>query len=199
MNTTFDEKKFLGITRFMSVLSKILAILLIIAMGGLVIGLVVISFLPSDVLTVDLGFIDGLTFSFMNIEFRMAVDLFDGDYAIKTALILSLIAALVSIAFVYYIIRLLHLILVNVSNKKPFSESNVKYLFNMSYTFIIMSVTVPIFIYIAGRQVVNMLDIDASISYGISSGPLFIGILIWILASIFQYGKYLQDEVDQTV
>jgi len=199
MTKEFNEKRFLAVTRVMSILTKIVMILL-----GVVFVLLTIIFLASffvtkETLTFDLGLITHLNYSFLNVNLRMPVDLFEGEYMIKGVLQVIILSVLVAIGFITYFLILLQGVLQDVAKKLPFSEENVKKLYHMSYTFMWMAVIVPIFVFISGKQVIDVFKLQATVSYSIQTNTLFIGVLIWILASIFNYGKYLQDEVDQTV
>jgi predicted metal-binding membrane protein len=62
------------------------------------------------------------------------------------------------------------------------------------------SVIVPILQWRIAATVIQMLYINnMNATYSVDGNLLFTGILILILAGVFQYGNYLQEEVDSTL
>jgi hypothetical protein len=59
---------------------------------------------------------------------------------------------------------------------------------------------VPILQWRIAATVIQMLQINnMNATYSVDGNLLFTGILILILAGVFQYGNYLQEEVDSTL
>ena len=195
MSTTFNEKRFLSISRFMTVLSKIFMIFTGVLTALLFLLFIVSMLVSPDRFTVDVNFVDTVTVSLLNIDVKIPLELVAGEVMIKPIVTRAFLAASVALGFSTAILYYLHQVLKDVSTKKPFSDANVKNLYKVSYTFMAMSVIVPIFVMIAGNALVNTLALNADVSYNLKFGTLFVGVLLWILASIFNYGKYLQDEV----
>jgi len=199
MTKPFDEKKFLNITRFMKNISKIIMILMSVVFGIIVIMFGVTVFVPTDTLTVDLSRMDEINIVLFNTNIVYPTSIFEGMFMVKNVLLALLGFTLVAVGFFYLILRLIYQVLSDVYEKVPFSQQNVKRLYYLSYTLMAMAIVLPLFMLLVSWQTIHALELDATANYSIEANTLFTGILVWILASIFNYGKYLQDEVDQTV
>lgn len=91
-------------------------------------------------------------------------------------------------------------ILKTVIGDNPFEKGNSKNLTVIALVLMAGSILVPIF---EGRIATAIIDTfkisNINISYSLDGNLLFTGILILILAGVFQYGNYLQEEVDSTL
>ena len=91
-------------------------------------------------------------------------------------------------------------ILTTVTGDNPFEKGNSKNLTVISLVLIAGSFIVP---FMEGRiatEIIQTLKIESiHVSYSMDGNLLFTGILILILAGVFQYGNYLQEEVDSTL
>jgi hypothetical protein len=66
--------------------------------------------------------------------------------------------------------------------------------------FLIASVVLSILNSVFFTVVMNQLEIaEMNVNYTINTTYLFMGILIFILAYVFDYGSYLQEEYDHTI
>lgn len=94
----------------------------------------------------------------------------------------------------------LRLILKTVANDRPFEKNNAKRLFIISIVLIIVSVVWKIIEGIYALTIVNILKIESiDVNFSIDGAMLLTGVLILILAGVFRYGSYLQDEYDTTL
>jgi hypothetical protein len=91
-------------------------------------------------------------------------------------------------------------ILKTVVGDNPFEKGNSKNLVVISLALIVGSFIVPILEGRIAAAIIQTLKIsNINISYSMDGTLLFTGILILILAGVFQYGNYLQEEVDSTL
>lgn len=106
------------------------------------------------------------------------------------------------ITIVFYIINIKHikLILKSIIDDNPFGKGNERSLFIMSISFIIASVLLQITGNIAASKVFSLLGINSgSISLLPDFLMLFTGLFLMILSGVFKYGRYLQEEYNDTV
>ena len=88
-------------------------------------------------------------------------------------------------------------ILKSVEVDNPFEKGNSKNLTVIAIALMAGSILVPIFEGRIGNVIIETLKIsNMHISYSLDGNLLFTGILILILAGVFKYGNYLQEEVD---
>jgi hypothetical protein len=91
-------------------------------------------------------------------------------------------------------------ILKTVVEDKPFEKGNSKNLTIISLVLIAASFILPIFEGRVFSAAIKTLQVgNISIGYSMNWTLLLTGILILILAGVFQYGNYLQEEVDSTL
>ena len=91
-------------------------------------------------------------------------------------------------------------ILKTVVEDNPFKKSNSNNLIAIASVFMAGSFIVPIFEGRIASTIIQALQIgNIDIGYSINGTLLATGILILILAGVFQYGNYLQEEVDSTL
>jgi len=91
-------------------------------------------------------------------------------------------------------------ILKNVVADNPFEKGNSKNLTIIAITLLVGSLLVPIFEGRIAMAVIDVLKIsNFNTNFMIDWNLLMSGILILILAGVFQYGNYLQEEVDSTL
>lgn len=91
-------------------------------------------------------------------------------------------------------------ILRTVINDKPFDKKNSKRLSIIAIVLVIGSIVVNIARIRMAMVVVDIMKIpNISINYNIDMSMLLYGFLILILAGIFKYGCYLQEEYDATL
>ena len=91
-------------------------------------------------------------------------------------------------------------ILKNVVADNPFEKGNSKNLTVIAITLLAGSLLMPIFEGRIAMAVIDVLKINNfNTNFMIDWNLLMSGILILILAGVFQYGNYLQEEVDSTL
>lgn len=95
----------------------------------------------------------------------------------------------------------LALILKTIENGIPFSSKNSKSLYIIGRILLSGAFLLPLGEYIAGMMIINIIkQPEIAVHYSfINFTMLLAGILVLILASIFKYGNYLQQEYDATL
>lgn len=87
-----------------------------------------------------------------------------------------------------------------VEKGRPFSPDCAKNLTAMGVIVIVSSVAAQIGKYVVLYTIMEITGLsDVSVNYFPDSNMILIGILLFILAGIFKYGSYLQDEYDATL
>lgn len=200
MKKTFTQNQKSKILTFTSIVVKIMKIGFYILTGALTISFLVVLFIPGDVLQFDLANLQNTSVQVFNLNVHLDETIMDGVIAIKGLLLLGLVLADVYVIFFSYIFRKLQLIFKDVLREQPFSSDNIKHLYNMGYAFIISAFILPIFSALFSSYLINLAGLDnISSNYSIDINSLFMGLLILVLATIFDYGHHLQNEYDMTV
>lgn len=123
-----------------------------------------------------------------------------GPSDIKTLMIrIMFMASAVSIVFAP-IFRQIQLILCSVKDNKPFDINNAKRLTIVGTVLIIGSLVVRAAQYFVASAIVEKLKLDnVSVNIGVDSNMILMGLIVLILAGVFKYGNYLQQQYDSTV
>jgi magnesium-transporting ATPase (P-type) len=123
-----------------------------------------------------------------------------GDIMIKNVLQAAFVWATIVILTVSIVLFEVKRILKTVVEDNPFKKGNSKNLTVISLVLIAGSFILPIFEGRVFSTVIKTLQIgNINIGYSMNWTLLLTGILILILAGVFQYGNYLQEEVDSTL
>lgn len=94
----------------------------------------------------------------------------------------------------------LSLMLKSTENGLPFAAENAKRLSVMGIAIIVMSVVYRIGEYITMQSVLKTINAQGmTAQLGIDTTGILMGVLLLILAGIFKYGSYLQEEYDTTL
>ena len=72
-------------------------------------------------------------------------------------------------------------------------------MYHIGKVLVILSVLLPIVSYPFAWRLAHVLPLDISVNIELEFGFLILGLVVLLLASIFNYGAYLQEEYDQTV
>jgi len=113
----------------------------------------------------------------------------------------AILPAVTVISLIFIIIaHNLRLILKTIANDRPFEKSNSRRLLAIGIVLIAGSIILNIAEGITALAIINTLEIkNVDVVFTIDGAMLLIGILVMILAGIFRYGSYLQDEYDTTL
>lgn len=135
---------------------------------------------------------------FISIPYKIMQPLDNNLFRAKDAFIASLISVIITILFVLYGIKQI-LDILNFTSKEftPFILENVKCLRKLAYSIIMYSAVAGLLTNILFSVfVTKIFSLDLS---NIHVTGLLIGGLIFIIADIFKYGVYLQNEFDTTL
>ena len=161
---------------------------------------IVISFIPAEILVIPANMTGSLSATFGGTMMFKFDPQTIGDIMIKSFLQALFMWISVGALMVSIVIFEVKRILTAVIRDNPFEKGNSKNLTVISQVLIAGSFIVP---FMEGRiasAIIQTLKIDSiHVSYSMDGNLLFTGILILILAGVFQYGNYLQEEVDSTL
>lgn len=165
------------------------------------ISLLIINFLPKEYLTAKhfLNSNASFNFSFNGLQFS------PGNAIHENADFTHVIMSILGSVFIYglalsVIFKQIRNILKTVETQTPFENDNTKRLTKIGAVLIIGSF---LFNAINGLVTISIIKLFESDKYSFVFGPdlfiLFTGLMIFILAGIFKYGTYLQNEYDTTL
>lgn len=114
----------------------------------------------------------------------------------RTAFLVIAISCLIGALFLRQLIGILR----EVERGRPFSQANARRLGKMGIIAIVSSVAYRIGVAAVLHSVMDIAGLNnINVNYSPDANMIFVGILLFILAGIFKYGSYLQDEYDATV
>lgn len=200
MTTNYQHERYAGITRFVLVLLKIgVAILTVFTV---ILGLLWIAswVLPQSVFDFDLANVDSLNLDMTNLQYNLASLNLEGIVNVKRLAIIGLGVGVLNLGFLLFLLVLLKRVMANVAAKAPFVKENVTYLRYMGIGYLVASVILSgansLFLY----QVLETIGLDdATSNFTVEVPSMFMGAILLIIAYVFDYGSYLQEEHDQTV
>lgn len=209
----FDLPRFLGFAQFVSLVMKIVNLLLYMASGILSMAAVALFFVPQK--AISDSFAKALP------EASTQISLFRGSITIspnmldaskiKATAIGFIILSLFSVVVITLIVRCVRKILEQVLAKEPFSDKSCNATKNLAFLYLFSGVFFASLANCCNLLVLNVFGLDKIIInsnlveristpiFALDGGMLLTGFLILLLAKIFEYGGYLQNEVDQTV
>lgn len=172
----------------------------VICVIALSIAFVVVSLLPDNNFIVPADSRDNIAFSIDG--------LVSYGIGLSTAAELSLkpiyqsicfMAAIISVGL-SFIFKQISRILKTVEANRPFSEENSRSLTVIGFILLMGSFVIRIAEGIVARAIINTLNIqNMKVNYGIDVFMIVLGFLMLILAGVFKYGSYLQQEYDTTL
>ncbi|MCR3920920.1 MAG: DUF2975 domain-containing protein [Firmicutes bacterium] len=191
-------QKYHGVTKFLRILAQI-SFWLVVVLGAASLALGVATlFMSSDSFTFN--FLDNIRLS-MDGVLQFDLSLANITATTKKEIITTILFALSSFAIIYgLIISQLTSFLKTVENGMPFASANVKRLNMIGILFIVGSFIINTVYGLVANKIIHALGISTlSVNLQSDANMLFMGIIIIILAGIFRYGSYLQDEYDATI
>lgn len=200
MSRSFKNNNFDTLLTVTTVVLKSFIIGLFILIGFLAIGTLVVLFLPKELLDYNLDNLETINLSLMNIQYDIDPSDLTGIINVKLFLIFGGITALFNLTFLQFIFIYLRKIVVDVKEKTPFSDENIKRFNYIGYAYLTSAVVLPLMNSSFLTIGINLLAVErATVNYMVNFQSIFMGILIILLAKIFEYGAYLQNEYDMTV
>jgi hypothetical protein len=188
------------------VLKFIFKIAIILFFTGVIVVLAIIFFASPERFNAVRGNLNWhITYNFINdssffidIPFKFIQLLDSSKFNAKHAVSISLISILLKESLILYGLNQVVKILYSISNDiPPFTMDNVERLKKLSYSIVIYSVAADILsnvLYSIFVTKIFVLDLS-----NIHLGGVLIGGLILVIADIFKYGVYLQNEFDTQV
>ncbi len=132
--------------------------------------------------------------------FRVPLESLTGD-AIKTIIFVAVSMLMISVLSWSLILRQLRSILKTVERNRPFTEENARRISVIGWILVVGSVVFSVAKAIAGEVVVRALDVvpGMTVTFQWDVSLALAGFCLLILAGVFRYGAYLQQEYDTTV
>ena len=163
-------------------------------------GNIALAFIPAKSVVIDANTSGSLSTTLGGTMFFKFEPQVSGEIIIKPFLQAFFSWIAVAALMVSVILFEVKRVLKSVIQNNPFKIGNSKNLTVIAAVLIIGSFIVP---FLEGRvvsEIIRALQIsNINFSYSLDGTLLFTGIIILILAGVFQYGNYLQEEVDSTL
>ena len=171
----------------------------LLGMGLLIVAAIVVPFLSDDIFIVKEANNKGFTLS-MDSLIRYRMDASHVGVSVKSIYrSIAWIAAFTSGGFIIILKQLISL-LETVETDKPFAKENEKRLTIIGVILILGSIILRITGAMAAKTIITTLNItNLDININIDLFMAFTGFMMLILAGIFKYGNYLQEEYDSTL
>ena len=163
-------------------------------------GFITTFFVPEDIFSVS-NIQEGFSISTIGgaIRYGIGSDLY-GDINFKLLMQTMLPAVTVVSLIMIVIAHNLRSILKTIKDERPFDKNNSKRILVIGIVLIAGSVIIKIVEGMTALAIINSLEIkNVDVVFTVDGAMLLPGILIIILAGIFRYGSYLQDEYDTTL
>lgn len=194
-----DGERFYKVSKTLFTLTKILFWLTIVVSVGTLVTSLVYSFIPSDSSLFKAGVKMSIESEYSIFRYSIPVQNAAGK-SMKPMMISGFLAMSVSLGLFSFICWQLKKILRTVLDKNPFEKKNSHRISMIGWSIIIGSCLIKVIYMINGMFLINIVDskeLDVLIKLPLDF--IFIGVLIVILARVFAYGNYLQDEYDATL
>lgn len=205
MSKIKEINKFKKLAKILDTILKIGYWVSIIGVLSVIIRILLINFNPN---IIDLT--ANYNFGFGNVGLDVNTTILGVQNIIK-ATTLYLIQALIVLAVIIYLVYQLRKILKNVLNESPFNTVCVSHMKKLGYGVIISGLVFNTISGITDYLVIQLLNIEKLLRSAdyiknvrvvitpINVTIIIVGLLILLLAAIFQYGTYLQEEYDSTL
>jgi uncharacterized membrane protein len=201
MNRSLNKKKFESVIKVVYHFLRYSVVALYVLLGLLVLTSVVIPFISKGVFDFNLANLEHIDIQAGSIMYDIrGIITFTGIVNVKWLLSLLFVVLSVNLLFFQFILIQLKQIITDVYNKIPFSDKNIIRLKYMGIAYLISSVVLSMVNGLLFVKIVNTFNIfDATINFSIDFQSAFIGVIILILAYVFEYGAALQEDIDLTV
>lgn len=200
MNRSFNKDKFNNVIKAVSIILRLSVIFLYVLLGFLFIAAVIFAFLPKDILDFDLANLENLNVQFTNIMYILRDGSFIGIINLKWLLVLLFFTISVNVLFIQLILLKLRKIVSDVKEENPFSVKNIHRLKFISIAYFVSSFVLPTvngWLFTVGANTFKIFD--ATFNFSLNFSAIFMGVILLILAYVFDYGASLQEDYDLTV
>lgn len=193
----FNKKNFHNLINITYVIAFVMMILMIIATVATSVGFVVVGFLPTHIFDVDPKLFESIDTTIGQSMIHTIITELSAS-EIKTIIMVMLTLGFVQLSITSFIFTRVIKILNEVKKDLLFSMVIVKNLFIIAYSMLISSIAIPFLSYIILKATLNGVDIP-ELPFSFDFSYVMMGLLVLILANIFHYGAYLQEEYNQTL
>lgn len=200
MSRSFNKKYFGTLIDVTALILRFLIIGFYILIGFLFLAGVSVSFIPKELLDYDMANLENIDVQIKNVMYDIDPSLFTGVINVKWVLVLGAFTGIVNVVFMQFILLQLKKVITDVKAKEPFSVSNIKRITHIGYAYVVSAFVLPFVNGLFMFRAINLIiETNANINFMVHWQSIFMGALLVILANIFDYGSYLQEEYDMTV
>ena len=199
MKTKFDQKNFNLILKGTTVLTKIIQVFILIGITALVLVSLGALIIPSDLYDIDLSLINAFTLDLGTMNMEIPIERMEGTLNIRYLIVFASATILIYFGALYYLFKKVEKFLGYVKKGTPFADENIHMMYHIGKVLVILSVLLPVVSYPFAWRLAHVLPLDITVNIELEFGFLILGLVVLLLASIFNYGAYLQEEYDQTV
>lgn len=200
MNKKLDLAKYKRLAKYMQIVIKVFyAVSITVIIAAVAIGIYIIA-TPASSFGALAGTGGSLSLSLDNVfMFKVDPQYATGENLKPVIASMCFMAATIGIILAI-IFRQLELILGTVKNDKPFTAENSRRLSIIGATLMIGAFVKRIGECLVAYNIINTLKLfDVNVNYSADSSMIITGFIVLILAGVFKYGSYLQNEYDSTV
>lgn len=160
---------------------------------------IVTFFIPENIFILSKAQVGSISIISGIIEFKIDPNLYNNINFKPFLQAILPMTTVISLMFLI-IVNNLRLILKTIANDCPFERSNSKRLLIIGIVLMIGSVVLNFVEGIVALAIIDMLKIkNIDVIFTVDGAMLLTGFLILILAGVFRYGSYLQEEYDATL
>lgn len=200
MEQTFNKKQYEVIIKVVNIFLKWSVRAIFVLLGIILIGFIAVIFIPKSLLNFDMANLENINVQFANVMYEINEDIFTGIANVKNLLLILLFTGIANLTFFQFIQIQLKKIVTSVREELPFRNSNAIILRNLGLGYLIASVLISLINSWLMMTLVNTFNVyEATINFSVNLQMVFMGIIVLILAYVFSYGSYLQEEHDSTV
>jgi len=200
MNHSFNKKQYGVIIKVVNTFLKWSIIGVFILSGILLVGFVAVVFVPKGLFSWNMANLEQISVQLTNILNEINGDILSGVANVKSLILTLLFTGVVNLSFFQFIQIQLRKIVSNVNDEMPFQNANAVILRNLGLGYIIASVLLSFVNSWMFVTLVNTFNVfHATIEFSVDLQMVFMGIIILILAYIFNCGSSLQEEHDTTL
>lgn len=200
MSRKFNKERFEVVINIVYTFLRFSVVALYVLIAFIGIAWVVTWFIPQSVFDFNLANLEQTHVNVLGLDYDLAALGLSGIVNVKSIVVLGLFALIANIGFYQYVQVLLKKTMKQISENQPFTQTNVKYLQWMGIGYLVAAVVLPVVNSLFFTRVINLLELfELGVSLSPNLQAVFMGIIILIVAYIFDYGSYLQEEHDMTV
>ena len=200
MKMNVNQEKTKKMSRYLRIVMQIFYWVGLVGAVVLAVSVIVVSILPEKYFIISPKASDNIGFSIDGlINYKISSQTAIAILLKPIAQAISFMAAIIS-AGLSIIFKQISKILKTVESDRPFSEENSGRLTIIGFVLIIGSFVFKIAECIVANAMIHALNIqNVQVNYSADGFMMLTGFLILILAGVFKYGNYLQQEYDATL